>query len=66
MERENLSTRHQKPGDAQRPKDTLDRDADSTDYLNGGDRGRRKEEAREGREDPALARHDRNFGTNGE
>lgn len=60
MERENLSTRHQKPGDARRPRDTLDRDADSRDYLHGGDRGRAKEEAREGREDPVLAKRDRN------
>jgi len=62
MKRDNLSTQHQKPGDARRPSDTLDRDADSTDYLNGGDRGRAKEEAREGREDPALAHHDRHSG----
>ena len=42
----NISTEHQKKGDAKRPSDTLDRDADSTDYHYGGDKGRAAEDAR--------------------
>lgn len=48
MERDNpnISTEHQPKGSARNPSDTLDRAADSTDYHNGGDRGRGAEEAR--------------------
>jgi hypothetical protein len=56
MERDNpnISTEHQPKGSARNPSDTLDRDADSIDYVNGGDRGRAAEEERIGEKPDSM------------
>jgi hypothetical protein len=41
----NISTEHQPKGSGRDPSDTLDRNADSRDYLNGGDGSERHEPA---------------------
>lgn len=57
MERENLSTRHQRPGDAKRPKDTLDRGQGSAKARSGGTQASSEDNS---------GGPDRNFGKNGE
>jgi len=56
MERDNrnISTEHQPKGSARNLSDTLDRAADSTDYVNGGDAGRAAEEERIGEKPDSM------------
>jgi hypothetical protein len=56
MERDNpnISTEHRPKGSAINQSDTLDRDADSRDYVDGGDRGRAAEEARDGEKPDSM------------
>ena len=51
----NISTEHQPKGSAINQSDTLDRDADSRDYVRpGGDKGRKAEEERIGEKPDSM------------
>lgn len=56
-EAKNMSTEYQPKGSGKNPSDTLDRAADSQDYLNGGD-GTERKRRRINKMDSATARID--------